>query len=62
MNPTVAFNMRLEPATKAALEEAASADRRSMSSYVDKLLTDHLIKSGRLKKPVPLGPGGYPGA
>jgi len=50
MAKTTPLGVRLEPDTKAALEKAAEADRRSLSSMIDKILTDWLKKSGYLKK------------
>jgi predicted HicB family RNase H-like nuclease len=51
------FNMRMDPALKAAAEKAAAADRRSLSSLVEKLLEDYCReheflpeKPGRAKK------------
>jgi hypothetical protein len=43
-------SLRLPPKVKAAAEAAAKADTRSLSSYVERLLTEHLRKSGYLKK------------
>ena len=38
------------PRVKSAAEAAAKEDARSLSSYLEKLLTDHLRKQGFLKK------------
>jgi hypothetical protein len=35
-------NLRLQPALKAAAEKAAAADRRSLTSYIEKLIADDL--------------------
>lgn len=43
-------SFRLPPAKKAALEKAASDDTRSVSSMIEKVLTDYLKASGYLKK------------
>jgi hypothetical protein len=40
----------LPPKVKSAAETAAREDARSLSSYLEKLLTDHLRKQGFLKK------------
>jgi hypothetical protein len=42
-------SVRLPPEVKAAAEDAAKADVRSLSSFIEKLLTDHLKKKGYLK-------------
>jgi hypothetical protein len=39
----------IDPEVKAAAEEAAIADRRSLSSLVEKLLTDYCREHGFLK-------------
>jgi predicted HicB family RNase H-like nuclease len=44
------LNMRIDPEVKAAAEEAAIADRRSLSSLVEKLLTDYCREHGFLKQ------------
>lgn len=41
--------VRIQPTVKAAAEKAAVDDRRSLSSLVEKLLTDYLRKKGYLK-------------
>jgi hypothetical protein len=41
--------MRIDPEVKAAAEEAAIADWRSLSSLVEKLLTDYCREHGFLK-------------
>jgi predicted HicB family RNase H-like nuclease len=43
------FNMRIDPVLKEAAEEAAADDRRSLSSLVEKLLTDYCRERGFLK-------------
>jgi hypothetical protein len=42
-------NLRLQPSLKAAAEKAAASDHRSLTSLVEKLLTDHCRKRGFLK-------------
>jgi predicted HicB family RNase H-like nuclease len=41
--------VRIQPSLKAAAEKAAVADRRSLSSLVEKLLADYLRRNGYLK-------------
>lgn len=47
---TAQVNLRIEPALKAAAEKAASDDHRSLTSLVEKLLTDYLRKRGYLSR------------
>ena len=42
-------SIRLPPSVKAAAEKAAGDDTRSLSSFIEKLLTDHLMRKGYLK-------------
>lgn len=42
-------SFRLPSEVKAAAEKAAKDDTRSLSSYVEKLLTEHLREKGYLK-------------
>lgn len=42
-------SVRLPEAVKAAAEKAAADDTRSLSSLIEKLLTDFLKKNGYLK-------------
>lgn len=42
-------SIRLPPNVKAAAEAAAKADTRSLSSFIEKLLTDYLKKNRYLK-------------
>jgi hypothetical protein len=39
---TAQVNLRIRPSLKAAAERAAADDHRSLTSLVEKLLTDHL--------------------
>ncbi len=42
-------SLRLPPDVKAAAERAAKDDTRSLSSFMEKLLTEHLKAKGYLK-------------
>ena len=44
-------NLRIQPTLKRAAEKAAADDHRSLTSLIEKLLTDHLRKKGYLKAP-----------
>ena len=48
-NKTAQVNLRLRPELKSAAETAAADDQRSLTSLVEKLLTDFLRKKGYLK-------------
>jgi hypothetical protein len=50
MPKTAAIGLRVEPEIKKALDKAAADDRRTIASYVEKLLVDHLTAAGYLKK------------
>jgi hypothetical protein len=41
--------IRIQPSIKGAAEKAAADDRRSLSSFIEKLLSDYLRKHGYLK-------------
>jgi hypothetical protein len=43
---TAQVNLRIEPKLKKAAEQAAADDQRSLTSLVEKLLTDYLRKKG----------------
>jgi len=43
---TAQVNLRILPELKEAAERAASDDQRSLTSLVEKLLTDHLREKG----------------
>lgn len=43
------LNIRIDPALKAAAEKFATDDHRSITSLIEKLLTDHLRANGYLK-------------
>ena len=42
-------SVRLPPAVKAAAEKAAKEDTRSLSSLIEKVLTEHLKAKGYLR-------------
>jgi hypothetical protein len=46
---TTQILVRVRPSLKAAAEKAAAEDHRSLSSLIEKLLTDFLRKKGHLK-------------
>jgi hypothetical protein len=46
---TAPLGLRLLPSVKAALDKAASADRRPVASMVEKILVDWLKANGYLK-------------
>lgn len=43
-------NLRITPTLKEAADKAAEADQRSLTSLVEKLLTDYLKEKGYLPK------------
>ncbi len=47
---TALLQMRVQPTLKAAAEKAAAEDQRSLTSLIEKLLSDFLRKKGYLKK------------
>ena len=47
---TATLNLRIDPALKAAADKAAAADQRSLTSLVEKLLTDYCRKGGYLRE------------
>jgi hypothetical protein len=49
MAKTAQINMKIEPALKAAAEKAAADDHRSLTSLVEKLLSDYCREHGFLK-------------
>lgn len=51
MAKTSAISVRVSDQVKAAAEKAAADDSRSLASYVEKLLTDHLRDKGYLPSP-----------
>lgn len=46
---TAQVNLRIDPELKALADKAASDDQRSLTSLVEKLLTDFLKKNNYLK-------------
>jgi hypothetical protein len=50
MTKTPSLGIRVQPATKEALERAAAEDVRSVSSLVEKILVDWLKAKGYLPK------------
>ena len=48
---TAQVNLRLEPSLKEAAEKAAAEDHRSLTSLIEKLLSDYLRGRGYLPKP-----------
>ncbi len=50
MQKSVPISFRLPPDTKAALEQAAKEDTRSVSSLLEKVITDFLKDKGYLVK------------
>ncbi|GAB1716317.1 MAG: hypothetical protein NTAFB05_13590 [Nitrobacter sp.] len=47
---TATLNLRISPELKALADKAAAEDQRSLTSLVEKLLTDFLKAKGYLKK------------
>ncbi|MGO7152753.1 DUF1778 domain-containing protein [Rhizobium leguminosarum] len=48
MAKTAAIGIRIEPELKEAIEAAAKAERRSVASYIEKVIADDLEKRGLL--------------
>ncbi len=48
MNKTLSLGVRVKPETKEALEKAAEADMRSVSSLIEKYLVERLRDEGYL--------------
>jgi hypothetical protein len=46
---TAQVNLRIMPALKTAADKAAAADNRTLTSLIEKLLSDYLRKQGYLK-------------
>jgi hypothetical protein len=49
-NKTSIVQLRIRPSLKDAAEKAAADDQRSLTSLIEKLLTDFLKKGGYLSK------------
>ncbi|MFC3061441.1 hypothetical protein [Paenirhodobacter populi] len=47
-NKTAQVNLRITPSLKQAADQAAADDQRSLTSLVEKLLTDYLREKGYL--------------
>lgn len=47
---TAQVNLRIDPDLKAMADKAAADDQRSLTSLIEKLLTDFLKKNGYLGK------------
>jgi hypothetical protein len=43
------LSFRIDPTLKAAAEEAAAKDHRTLSNLIEKLLTEHCRRVGTLK-------------
>lgn len=52
--------LRMDPTLKEAAIQAASADQRTLTSLIEKLLTDYCLEHGYLK-PAPIKAGVFPG-
>ena len=48
---TAQVNLKILPELKAAAEKAATDDQRTLTSLIEKLLTDHLKASGHMPAP-----------
>ena len=48
MAKTAAISVRVDGAVKAALEQVAKADDRTVAAYVERLIRDHLREKGAL--------------
>lgn len=46
---TAQVNLRIRPALKEAADAAAADDQRSLTSLIEKLLTEYLKRKGYLK-------------
>jgi hypothetical protein len=46
---SIPLGLRITPTLKAALDKASAADDRSVASYIERVLADHLRKKGFLK-------------
>lgn len=50
MAKSTSISVRVTKEVKAAVERAAAEDHRSVASYVDRLLIEHLLNKGYLPK------------
>jgi hypothetical protein len=46
---TVPLDLRITPTLKAAIDKAAADDERSVASYIERVVSEHLRKKGYLK-------------
>jgi hypothetical protein len=46
---TVPLGLRITPTLKAAIDKAAADDERSVASYIERVVFEHLRKKGYLK-------------
>jgi hypothetical protein len=46
---TADLNIRISPRLKEAARKAAEMDQRTLSSLIERLLTEHCLKAGTLK-------------
>lgn len=49
-NKSAQLNIRIKPEMKAAADRAAADDQRSLTSLIEKLLSDYLKQRGYLPK------------
>jgi hypothetical protein len=49
MARTASIGIRVEPHVKAAAEKAAAVDRRTLASFVEKILVEFLEREGYIK-------------
>ena len=56
MAKTASIGIRIEPELKEAAERAAADDRRTLASFIEKLLAAYLQKNGYLPAPAPREP------
>lgn len=54
MVKTANIGFRVDPAVKEAAERAAAADRRKLSSWIEKLMIEELERLGLLEPPAVL--------
>jgi hypothetical protein len=51
LHKTGTFKLRIDPTLKEAVEKAAAHEHRSVTSLVEKLLTDYLGRQGYMRHP-----------
>jgi hypothetical protein len=47
---TVPLGLRITPTLKAAIDKAAADNERSVASYIERVVSEHLRKKGYLPK------------